>query len=210
MNNNKFEKTATKSHQNIEPMPNNSDNKKEVIQYHFEKIMETLGLDMTDDSLKDTPKRVSKMFVDEIFSGLDKQNFPSISLFENNFQYRQMLLEKDIDVYSTCEHHFLPIFGKAHVAYYASDKVIGLSKLNRVVDFYCRRPQVQERLTTQIGAELRHLLQTEDVAVCIEARHMCVESRGVKHRSSETSTYDFSGKFLEEQFQNKFLRAIKD
>ena len=169
--------------------------KRARIAYHFEQIMEVLGLDLTDDSLKGTPGRVAKMYVDEIFSGLKPQNKPRATLFENNYSYHQMLVEKDITFYSNCEHHFVPIFGKAHVAYISSGKVIGLSKLNRIVQYYARRPQVQERLTNQIGAELREVLQTEDVAVILDARHMCVCSRGIQDDTSATVTAFYSGAF---------------
>ena len=167
--------------------------KRARIAYHFEQIMEVLGLDLTDDSLKGTPGRVAKMYVDEIFSGLKPQNKPRATLFENKYRYHQMLVEKDITFYSNCEHHFVPIFGKAHVAYISSGKVIGLSKLNRIVQYYARRPQVQERLTNQIGAELREVLQTEDVAVILDARHMCVCSRGIQDDTSATVTAFYSG-----------------
>lgn len=183
--------------------------KMKTIEAHFRVIMDTLGLDMTDDSLQDTPKRVAKMFVKEIFSGLNPDNKPDISLFENKYGYSQMLLERDIKVHSFCEHHFLPIYGKAHVAYIANGNVIGLSKLNRIVEYYARRPQVQERLTIQIAEELKTALGTEDVAVCIDARHMCVQARGIQHEASSTATYEFSGKFLEDNLRKEFLQAIK-
>ena len=162
--------------------------KMERIERHFYHIMDIMGLDMRDDSLRGTPRRVAKMFVKEIFSGLNPVNKPKVSLFDNKFAYRQMLVEKDIDVSSFCEHHFLPIYGKAHVAYFANGQVIGLSKLNRIVEHYARRPQVQERLTIQIANELKHVLRTEDVAVLIEAKHMCVQARGVEHKDSSTVT----------------------
>ena len=143
----------------------------------FEEIMDVLGLDLTDDSLKGTPERVAKMYIDEIFSGLNPKNKPKVALFENKYQYNQMLVEKDITFYSNCEHHFVPIIGKAHVSYISSGKVIGLSKLNRIVNYYARRPHVQERLTNQIAEELKRILGTEDVAVIIDAKHLCVSSR---------------------------------
>lgn len=169
--------------------------KKVKIAFHFYKIMHTLGLDMTDDSLKGTPQRVAKMYIDEIFSGLNPANKPSIALFDNKYQYNQMLVEKDITFYSNCEHHFVPIIGKAHVAYISSGKVIGLSKLNRIVQYYAKRPQVQERLTNQIAEELKIILHTEDVAVIIEAKHLCVSSRGIKDDSSSTVTSYYGGSF---------------
>lgn len=183
--------------------------KMSVIEHKFGEIMDILGLDMTDDSLKDTPRRVAKMFVQEIFSGLNPANKPAISLFENKYEYRQMLVERDIKLHSFCEHHFLPIYGKAHVGYFANGKVIGLSKLNRIVEYYSKRPQVQERLTMQIAAELKRVLKTDDVAVYIDAKHMCVQSRGVEHEASSTVTSDFSGKFLNENVRMEFLQSIK-
>lgn len=172
-----------------------NEEKKEQIAFHFSKIMDVLGLDLTDDSLKGTPKRVAKMYVDEIFSGLHPDNKPKVALFENKYQYNQMLVEKDISFYSNCEHHFVPIIGRAHVAYISSGKVIGLSKLNRIVQYYAHRPQVQERLTNQIAEELKHILDTEDVAVIIEAKHLCVASRGVKDDTSSTVTVYYGGQF---------------
>jgi len=184
------------------------EDKIEKIQDNFRQIMETLGLDLTDDSLKGTPYRVAKMFVKEIFQGLNPANKPKMALFDNKYQYDQMLIEKNINVQSTCEHHFLPIYGKAHVAYISKGKVIGLSKINRIVDYFCRRPQVQERLTMQIMNELKRLLQTEDVAVYIDAQHMCVSTRGVRDLSSSTITSAFSGKFEDEQARREFFAAI--
>jgi len=179
------------------------------IEYHFREIMEILGLDLTDDSLQNTPKRVAKMFVKEIFMGLNPANKPEVTLFENKYKYRQMLVERDIPLQSTCEHHFQPIIGKVHVAYISSGKVIGLSKINRIVEHYGRRPQVQERLTVQLAEELRRVLQTNDVAVYIDARHMCVEARGVEHHGCSTVTTAYHGKFLNEQTKAEFLHAIK-
>lgn len=161
----------------------------------FKQIMETLGLDLNDDSLKDSPKRVAKMYVNEIFMGLLPENKPAISTFQNNYKYRQMLVEKDITVYTFCEHHFLPIIGKAHVAYISNGKVIGLSKINRIVDYYARRPQVQERLTMQIVNAMKEALGTEDVACIIDAKHLCVNCRGIKDTSSSTITAELSGYF---------------
>lgn len=179
------------------------------IESHFRSIMEIMGLDLRDDSLQGTPKRVAKMFVKEIFTGLNPANKPEISLFENKFGYRQMLVEKNIRVQSFCEHHFLPIYGKAHVAYIAKDRVIGLSKLNRIVEYYAQRPQVQERLTVQIADELVNALQTEDVAVYVEAFHMCVQARGIQHQDSITVTSEYRGAFLQDATRHEFLQAIK-
>jgi len=169
--------------------------KKEKIAHLFSQIMDVMGLDLTDDSLKGTPKRVAKMYIDEIFSGLNPANKPKIALFDNKYQYNQMLVEKNITFYSNCEHHFVPIIGKAHVAYISSGKVIGLSKINRIVQYYAQRPQVQERLTNQIGEELKSILQTEDIAVIIDAKHLCVSSRGIKDETSATVTTYFTGAF---------------
>ncbi|MBW1296618.1 GTP cyclohydrolase I FolE [Aquimarina litoralis] len=169
--------------------------KKEKISYLFREIMEVMGLDLTDDSLKGTPDRVAKMYIEEIFSGLDPKNKPKVALFDNKYKYEQMLVEKNITFYSNCEHHFVPIIGKAHVAYISSGKVIGLSKLNRIVQYYAKRPQVQERLTNQIAMELRDILQTDDIAVIIDAKHLCVSSRGVKDDTSATVTTYYGGAF---------------
>ncbi|MBS1507579.1 MAG: GTP cyclohydrolase I FolE [Bacteroidetes bacterium] len=178
------------------------------IESHFREIMVTLGLDLTDDSLNGTPRRVAKMFVQEAFSGLNPANRPVTRLFENKYKYDQMLVEKDITFYSHCEHHFVPIYGKAHVAYFSSGKVIGLSKINRFVQFFAKRPQVQERLTVQIGKELERVLNTEDVAVVIDANHLCVASRGVSDTNSKTGTAYFSGKFKDENIKREFLNYI--
>ena len=169
--------------------------KKEKIAILFEEIMDVMGLDLTDDSLKGTPERVAKMYIDEIFSGLNPKNKPKVALFDNKYQYNQMLVEKNITFYSNCEHHFVPIIGKAHVAYISSGKVIGLSKLNRIVQYYAKRPQVQERLTNQIANELKTILETEDVAVIIDAKHLCVSSRGIKDDTSSTVTAYYGGAF---------------
>lgn len=171
------------------------DEKKEKIASLFGEIMNVMGLDLTDDSLKGTPDRVAKMYIDEIFSGLNPDNKPKIALFDNKYQYNQMLIEKNISFYSNCEHHFVPIIGKAHVAYISSGKVIGLSKLNRIVQYYAKRPQVQERLTNQIAKELETILETKDVAVIIDAKHLCVSSRGVKDDTSSTLTAYYGGVF---------------
>ncbi|MFT5166822.1 MAG: GTP cyclohydrolase I [Saprospiraceae bacterium] len=183
--------------------------KMDKIEVHFKEIMNVIGLDLKDDSLSGTPRRVAKMFIKEIFAGLNPENKPATTLFKNNYQYRQMLVERNIKVHSTCEHHFLPIYGKAHVAYIPNGKVVGLSKLNRIVEYYSKRPQVQERLTIQIANELRNMLGTDDVAVYIDAKHMCVQSRGIQHEESSTVTSEYSGKFLNENVKNEFLQAIK-
>ncbi len=177
---------------------------------HFQAIMETLGLDMTDDSLRGTPHRVAKMFVQEWFRGLNPVNRPAVKLFANHYQYQQMLVERDITLFSCCEHHLVPIIGKAHVAYVPTDRVVGLSKLNRVVQYYARRPQVQERLTRQIAEELKQTLGTESVAVLIEADHLCVMSRGVNDTTSATITTDFGGVFAEPNspMRQEFLRML--
>jgi GTP cyclohydrolase I len=172
-----------------------NDEKKQRISILFSEIMDVLGLDLTDDSLKGTPDRVAKMYVEEIFSGLDPENKPKMALFDNKYQYNQMLVEKNITFYSNCEHHFVPIIGKAHIAYKSSGKVIGLSKLNRIVQYYAKRPQVQERLTNQIANELKTVLETEDVAVIIDAKHLCVSSRGVQDDTSATVTTYYGGEF---------------
>ncbi|MDX1767026.1 MAG: GTP cyclohydrolase I FolE [Arenibacter troitsensis] len=169
--------------------------KKQRIALLFQEIMEVMGLDLRDDSLKGTPERVAKMYIDEIFSGLNPANKPKIALFDNKYRYNQMLVEKNITFYSNCEHHFVPIIGKAHVAYISSGKVIGLSKLNRIVQYYAKRPQVQERLTNQIAEDLKRILGTENVAVIIDAKHLCVSSRGIKDESSTTVTAYYGGKF---------------
>ena len=185
------------------------DLKMELIAKHFKEIMHILGLDLTDDSLKGTPQRVAKMYIKEIFSGLNPANKPKIALFDNKYQYNQMLVEKDILFYSNCEHHFVPIIGKAHVAYISKGKVVGLSKINRIVQFYAKRPQVQERLTMQIANDLQEALQTDDIAVVIEAKHLCVSSRGVQDVSSSTTTSEFKGKFLNEATKAEFLKYLE-
>ena len=183
--------------------------KKAVIEKHFQIIMEELGLDMTDDSLRGTPHRVAKMFVEEIFSGLDPKNKPKLSVFDNSYHYDKMLVEANITFNSTCEHHFLPIIGKAHIGYVSSGKVIGLSKLNRIVDYYARRPQVQERMIMQIFNELKSALETENVIIVIEATHLCVSSRGIKDESSYTSTLQYGGIFNEKENRNDFFNMLK-
>ncbi|HWZ22530.1 MAG TPA: GTP cyclohydrolase I FolE [Cytophagaceae bacterium] len=187
----------------------NDATKIELIQKHFREIMLIMGLDLNDDSLKRTPERVAKMYVNEIFSGLNPKNKPEIRLFENKYKYNQMLVEKNINFYSYCEHHFVPIIGKAHLAYISSGKVVGLSKLNRIVQYYAKRPQVQERMTVQIANEMKEALQTEDIAILMDATHLCVSSRGVKDVNSSTITAHYSGKFLDEQVKNEFLKYIK-
>ena len=179
-----------------------------IIEEKFREILETLGLDLTDDSLKGTPHRVSKMYVKEIFHGLNPANKPKISVFDNKFRYNEMLVEKEIQVQSFCEHHFLPIAGRAHVGYVSNGVVIGLSKINRIVDYFARRPQVQERLTVQIANELKKALNTEDIAVVIDAKHMCVSCRGIQDDHSTTVTAEYSGKFHDRATREEFLRYI--
>ena len=180
-----------------------------IIAEHFQEIMHTLGLDMNDDSLKGTPNRVAKMYVQEIFSGLNPANKPTIALFENKYAYNEMLIEKDITLFSNCEHHFVPIIGKVHVAYIPNGKVIGLSKINRLVQHYAKRPQVQERLVNQIALGLKEALGTIDIAIVIDAVHLCVSSRGIKDTNSSTITSYFSGKFENEKAKLEFLTLIK-
>jgi GTP cyclohydrolase IA len=186
----------------------NDDEKISEIAFHFKEIMQILGLDLSDDSLKETPNRVAKMYVKEIFSGLNPTNMPAITLFENKYSYREMLIEKNITFYSNCEHHFVPFSGKAHLAYIANGKVIGLSKLNRIVQHFSKRPQVQERLTIQIAKSLENILGTKDVAIVMEAKHFCVASRGIKDDTATTVTSYFGGKFQNESTKNEFLRNI--
>jgi GTP cyclohydrolase I len=179
------------------------------IEGHFKKIMEVMGLDLNDDSLSGTPHRVAKMYVQEIFSGLNPANKPDVKLFDNKYKYNEMLVEKGITFYSNCEHHFVPIIGKAHVAYISSGKVIGLSKLNRIVQYFAKRPQVQERLTVQIAEELKRVLQTDDVAVLIDAYHLCVSSRGVQDTSCSTVTSYYGGKFKNEFTRQEFIKYVE-
>jgi len=187
-----------------------SDDKKiESIRKDVENILLTLGMDLTDDSLKGTPNRVAKMFVKEVFGGLNPNKKPSSSTFINHYKYGEMLVEKNITVYSTCEHHLLPIIGRAHVAYISNGTVVGLSKMNRIVDYFAKRPQVQERLTMQIVQELQKVLHTEDVACVIDAKHLCVNSRGIRDIESSTVTSEFGGKFKNEQTKREFLDYIK-
>jgi len=180
-----------------------------TIAFHFQEIMMALGLDVSDDSLKDTPRRVAKMYIKESFSGLNPANKPAVTLFDNHYQYREMLVEKNITIYSYCEHHFVPIIGKAHVGYIPGKNVIGLSKLNRLVQYYSKRPQTQERLTEQVACSLRESLAVADVAVVIEATHLCVTSRGVQDVNSSMVTSHFSGKFREDATRYNFLDYLK-
>lgn len=184
--------------------------KVERISEHFNEIMQILGLDLSDDSLSGTPERVAKMYVKEIFSGINPKNKPDMKTFENKYQYGNMLVEKDISLYSNCEHHFVPIIGKAHVAYISSGRVVGLSKLNRLVKYYAKRPQVQERLTVQIAQGLKESLNTEDVAVVIDAEHLCVCSRGVEDTSSSTISSEFSGQFKDKEIRSEFFQYIQN
>lgn len=184
------------------------DEKIAKIETHFKAIMETLGLDLNDDSLKGTPHRVAKMYVKEMFWGLNPDNKPVVSHFKNKFRYNEMLLEKDIQFYTNCEHHFVPFFGTAHVAYIPNGKVIGLSKLNRIVEYFAKRPQVQERMTMQIANELKHILGTDNVAVIINAKHLCVASRGIKDNSSHTTTAEYCGQFDNEAVRTELHRLL--
>jgi GTP cyclohydrolase I len=180
-----------------------------LIKKDVHNIMQTLGLDLTDDSLKGTPTRVAKMFVQELFGGLHPDRKPKASTFENKYKYGEMLVEKNITLYSTCEHHLLPIVGKAHIAYISNGTVVGLSKMNRIVDYFAKRPQVQERLTMQIVRELQNILETEDVACVIDAKHLCVNSRGIRDVDSSTVTSEFGGKFKDKDVRREFLDYIK-
>lgn len=186
-----------------------NDEKIDIIKDDVRHIMETLGLDLNDDSLSGTPNRVAKMFVKEIFGGLDPKKKPKASTFDNKYKYGEMLVEKNITLYSTCEHHLLPIVGRAHVAYISNGTVVGLSKMNRIVDYFAKRPQVQERLTIQIVKELQDVLNTKDVACVIDAKHLCVNSRGIRDIESSTVTSEFGGKFKEESTRREFLDYIK-
>ena len=184
------------------------DEKIKAIAKHFRSIMEILNLDLTDNSLRDTPNRVAKMYVKELFDGLDPNLAPSISKFENSFEYNDCILEKNIPFYSLCEHHFVPIKGVAHVAYYANEKIIGLSKINRIVNYLSKKPQVQEKLTVEIVTYLKNVLQTEDVACVLEAEHLCVNMRGIKDVNSLTTTAEYSGKFNEPSIKLELLSMI--
>jgi len=187
----------------------NDEQKIYKIEHHFAQIMKTLGLDLNDDSLSNTPRRVAKMFVKETFSGLNPVNEPEVTLFENKYEYNRMLVEKNITLFSTCEHHFVPIIGKVHVAYFPDKEVIGLSKINRIVQYYAKRPQVQERLTIQIAEALKSIFGHDDVAVLIEADHLCVASRGIKDTNSNTITSSYSGKFENQNIKQEFLFYVK-
>ncbi|UGS24483.1 GTP cyclohydrolase I FolE [Flavobacterium channae] len=187
----------------------NDEKKIELIENHFKEIMHILGLDLNDDSLSGTPFRVAKMYVKEVFSGLNPVNKPETKLFENKYEYNEMLIEKDITLYSYCEHHFVPIIGKVHVAYISNGQVIGLSKINRLVQYYAKRPQVQERLTNQIAEGLKEALESDDVAVIIDATHLCVSSRGIKDTKTSTITAHYSGKFQDEKTKTEFISLTK-
>lgn len=186
-----------------------TEEKIDIIKDDVRHIMETLGLDLSDDSLNGTPNRVAKMFVKEIFAGLDPKKKPTASTFENKYKYGEMLVEKNITLYSTCEHHLLPIVGRAHIAYISKGTVVGLSKMNRIVDYFSKRPQVQERLTIQIVRELQEVLHTKDVACIIDAKHLCVNSRGIRDIESSTVTSEFGGKFKDMATRREFIDYIK-
>lgn len=191
-------------------VPNSEPMKKKLIEEYFKSIMYVLGLDLKDDSLNETPRRVAKMFTDELFWGLNPENFPKITTVENKMQYNEMVLEKDIKVASCCEHHFVTIWGKAHIAYIPDKKVLGLSKLNRVTEYFSRRPQIQERLGQQIFHTLNYLLETDDIAVVIEAEHFCVKTRGIEDTNSTTITSKLGGKFISKpELRAEFMRLIK-
>ncbi|PQJ20774.1 GTP cyclohydrolase I FolE [Tenacibaculum sp. SG-28] len=181
----------------------------ERIEASVRDILHTLGMDLTDDSLQGTPRRVAKAYVNELFMGLNPDNMPKASTFNNNYNYGEMLVEKNIVVYSTCEHHLLPIVGRAHVAYISNGKVIGLSKMNRIVEYFAKRPQVQERLTMQVVQCMQEALGTEDVACVIDAKHLCVNSRGIKDIESSTVTAEFGGKFKDKEIKKEFLSYLK-
>ena len=180
----------------------------ELIEKHFREIMLVLGLDLSDDSLKGTPRRVARMYVKEIFKGLNPKNKPDIKLFENKYNYDEMLIEKDITCYSVCEHHFVPIMGKVHVGYISNGHVIGLSKIHRIINYFSKRPQVQERMTIQIANELKNVLKTENVAIVMDCKHLCVASRGVEDDTSNTVTSKYYGKFEQDSFRQEFLSHI--
>ncbi|MCX8481070.1 MAG: GTP cyclohydrolase I FolE [Sediminibacterium sp.] len=185
-----------------------TEEKMKEIAAHFGAILTILGLDLNNDSIKNTPNRVAKMYVNEIFKGLDKNNFPSISVFKNDFKYNNMLIEKNIAVFSTCEHHFMPIIGTVSVAYFPEKNIIGLSKIHRIVHFFSRKPQVQERLTNEIGESLQKILQTNNVAVKIQAKHLCIAARGIEDLDSYTSTFFWGGNFEKTEIKNQFLTNI--
>jgi len=196
--------TPVKQEANLLP----DDEKMQLIEAKMREVLDILGLDLNDDSLSGTPRRVAKMYVTEIFKGLNPDNLPKLSSFENKYKYGQMLVEKDISVFSTCEHHLLPIIGKAHVAYISNGSVLGLSKINRIVDYFARRPQVQERLTVQIVKAMQEALNTEDVACIVDAKHMCLVSRGIKDITSSTLTAEYAGKFKDPEVRKEFLRYL--
>jgi GTP cyclohydrolase I len=200
--------TSIKTPLRADAFDTSDDEKIKNIQHHFKMIMQELGLDVTDDSLSGTPYRVAKMYVKELFYGLNPANKPKLSIFENKYGYKKMLIEQNITIDSACEHHFLPIIGHANVAYIPKDKVIGLSKINRLVDYYARRPQVQERLVLQILNDLQEVLDTKDVIVSVTAKHLCVSSRGIKDQSSFTTTLEYGGCFSKAEVRNEFLQVI--
>ncbi|NJB83593.1 GTP cyclohydrolase I FolE [Wenyingzhuangia aestuarii] len=215
MENNKFEQmgdnhqmTSLKTPLRPDAFKKSDEEKIKVIQEHFHKIMEELGLDLTDDSLKGTPYRVAKMYVKELFMGLNPVNKPKLSVFDNKYDYNKMLVESDITFNSSCEHHFLPIVGKAHIGYVSSGKVIGLSKINRVVDYYAKRPQVQERMSMQIFSELKKVLETDNVIVVVEAEHLCVSTRGINDKTSKTTTIEYAGVFKDTAIRNDFFKLM--
>ena len=200
--------TSTKTPMRADAFERTDEEKIENIQFHFSKIMEELGLDLSDESLSGTPYRFAKMYVKELFYGLDPKNKPKISTFPNTYGYQRMLVEQDITIDSSCEHHFLPIVGKAHVGYIPKDKVVGLSKINRLVDYFSHRPQVQERLCLQILKDLQKTLDTEDVIVVIQAKHLCVSSRGIKDKESFTTTFEYGGVFANANKRAEFLNLL--
>lgn len=202
--------TSIKTPLRADAFDKSDDEKIKNIQHHFKMIMEEIGLDLTDDSLSGTPYRVAKMYVKELFYGLNPVNKPKLSTFDNKYSYQKMLVEQNINIDSACEHHFLPIVGQAHVAYIPKDKVIGLSKINRLVDYYARRPQVQERLVLQILNDLQMVLDTQDVIVMVTAKHLCVSSRGIKDQSSFTTTLEYGGCFSETEIRNEFLKIVSN
>lgn len=201
--------TSTNTPMRADAFEKSDAEKMEIIEQHVRGILDTLGLDLTDDSLKGTPRRVAKMYVQESFAGLNPANKPAVTLFENKYSYNEMLVEKNIGFYTYCEHHLVPFFGKVHVAYFNTGRVVGLSKLNRLVQYFAARPQVQERLTEQIAEELRKALDTDDVAVLIEAKHLCVASRGIKDDSSTTVTANYSGQFQKDAVRAELFKMIE-
>ena len=200
--------TSVKTPMRVDAFDRSDEEKIENIQSHFHKIMEELGLDLNDESLAGTPYRFAKMYVKELFYGLNPDNKPKISTFPNTYGYQRMLVEQEINIDSSCEHHFLPIVGKAHVGYIPKDKVVGLSKINRLVDYYSHRPQVQERLCLQILKDLQEILDTDDVIVMVHAKHLCVSSRGIRDKESFTTTLEYGGKFKEDKYREEFLSLL--